>query len=122
LALDALVDGRQAPAEALPDPVTQQEAREEKSRGGAQGRREGDDHGPPQHPEDGATCQRQQGRPGYRQCRDEHIDDEVEGDTRDRVVVTIVRNGGLLRLERLQVEVLAEIEQEEAADRGGEDY
>jgi hypothetical protein len=110
LPLHPFVDRLQALAEALLDPVTEQEARDQESQRGADRRCEGDDHHAPQEAEDGATGQRQQGGAGQRQRRHDDVCGKVEGNTEAGIICPEGLDGLLLRLECLQVEVLAQVE------------
>ena len=118
---DALVNGIQALAEARLDPVAEQKARHQESQGRSRGGREGDDDRPPKQSEDGPASERQQGRTGQRQSGHQDIDAEIERDRKHRARLAEGLDGCLLRLERLQVEVLAEIEEKKQPGRQAQD-
>ena len=116
-AAHALIDRRQTLAEAPGHPVAEQEARHQEGQRRADGRGKRDDHRAPEQPEHRAAGQRQQHGPGNGEGGGQHIDDEIGSAAQERAVRMEGRDGRLLVLERLQVQVLAEVERIKRGNR-----
>ncbi|EXI67497.1 MAG: hypothetical protein AW08_02053 [Candidatus Accumulibacter adjunctus] len=107
-------------AEAPADPVAEQEARGEKGQRGADRRGKGNDDGAPEQAEYGATGEGQQRCAGQRERGDRDVGEEIEAGNLPRVLPMVIAERRLLRLQRIEAEVLAESELE-VGDDGDDD-
>ena len=116
-ALHALVDCCEALAKALAHPVAQQKTGHEEGEGGADAGGEGDDQRAPHQAKHRTAGEREQCRTGKGEGGDHDVDDKVDRHAAQRIACLICLNGSVLVLERLEIEVLPEIEGEESGDR-----
>ena len=117
---NALVDRGDARAELRLDPVAQHVARREEGQARADRRRERDDRDAEPQAEDRARCERHDRRARQRQRGDRDIEQEEAADHRQRSTLDQGGELGLARFQGFQGEILAEVEQEEGGDRGGD--
>ena len=117
-ALDPGIDPGQALTEALAHPVAQQKAAAEHGQGRAHSRGEGHQHQAFKQTEQRPGQQGHQGRTGQRQGRDGDIGKGEQPGRLPGIARDLGVQRRLLRLERLQVEVLTQVEDEEAAEQG----
>ena len=114
------VDGFQFVAEFALHPVTQHEARDQKSQGRAEGRGEGDQQRPPPQPEHRAARQGHDGGARQRQAGDGDVNQKENASGQRRLGAAIGFDNRLLAFNGVQTEEAAQIEDEESTDQGGE--
>ncbi len=76
---------------------------------------------PHHRPNTAPAGQRHQRRAGQRQRGDRHVDREVKRGRQPRLLRAKRLDGRLLRLQRIEAQVAAEVEGEEQPDGGGDD-
>ena len=118
LTLDARINARQALTKAALHPVAQQKAAAEHGQRGAQRRSERHQNKAFEQTEQRTGQQRHQRRTGQGQRRDGDIGEEEHPGSQPGLGADLRIQRGLLRLERFQVEVLANVEDKEAAQQG----
>ncbi|MNY21942.1 hypothetical protein D3C86_1555230 [compost metagenome] len=117
-ALDPGIDAAQALTETQPHPVAQQEAAAEHGQARAQGRGEGHQQQTLEQTEQRAAQQGHQDRAGQRQGGDRDIGEEEQPGRLPGIARDLGIERRLLRLERVQVEVLTQVEDQKAAEQG----
>jgi hypothetical protein len=122
VAPDAGVDRLQALPEALRDPVAQQEAGCQEGQRGTDAGGEGDQHRAPEQAEDGAAGQGHHRRSGQRQGGHCDVNEEEDAGGEPGMGLAVGLDRSLLRLERVEAEVSAEVEREIEARGDGDQH